>query len=98
MAFGCFSAAAIVAKRREFLYLGGLLSSGLSILIWLMFASSIFGSTAMYSFEVIYCFPVFRHKIVSCPCCYMVVMYFTILLLFSTAVLRLDDIRGICGV
>ncbi|KAF6163377.1 hypothetical protein GIB67_019435 [Kingdonia uniflora] len=32
IAFGCFSAAAMLAKRREYLYLGGLLSSGLSIL------------------------------------------------------------------
>ena len=30
IAFGCFSGAAIIAKRREYLYLGGLLSSGLS--------------------------------------------------------------------
>ncbi|XP_066341416.1 bax inhibitor 1-like isoform X2 [Miscanthus floridulus] len=30
IAFGCFSGAAIIAKRREHLYLGGLLSSGLS--------------------------------------------------------------------
>ncbi|KAG2655675.1 hypothetical protein PVAP13_1KG030300 [Panicum virgatum] len=36
IAFACFSCAAIVAKRREYLYLGGLLSSGLSILLcWL---------------------------------------------------------------
>ncbi|XP_077244842.1 bax inhibitor 1-like [Tasmannia lanceolata] len=53
VAFGCFSAAATVAKRREYLYLGGLLSSGLSILFWLQFASSIFGgSTAMFKFEL----------------------------------------------
>ncbi|WVZ61397.1 hypothetical protein U9M48_011278 [Paspalum notatum var. saurae] len=35
IAFGCFSGAAIIAKRMEYLYLGGLLSSGLSILLWL---------------------------------------------------------------
>nr|AGN54391.1 Bax inhibitor 1 [Nicotiana benthamiana] len=53
VAFGCFSAAAMVAKRREYLYLGGLLSSGLSILFWLHFASSIFGgSMALFKFEV----------------------------------------------
>ncbi|CAL9195208.1 unnamed protein product [Musa hybrid cultivar] len=53
LAFGCFSGAAIVAKRREFLYLGGLLSSGLSVLLWLQFAGSIFGqSTAMFKVEI----------------------------------------------
>lgn len=53
VAFACFSAAAIVAKRREFLYLAGVVSSGLSILLWLHFASLIFGrSTALFKFEV----------------------------------------------
>uniref|UniRef100_A0A5B6ZFF4 Putative bax inhibitor 1-like n=2 Tax=Davidia involucrata TaxID=16924 RepID=A0A5B6ZFF4_DAVIN len=53
VAFGCFSVAAMLARRREFLYLGGLLSSGLSILFWLHFASSIFGgSAAIFKFEL----------------------------------------------
>ncbi|GAV67598.1 Bax1-I domain-containing protein [Cephalotus follicularis] len=53
VAFACFSGAAIVAKRREYLYLGGLLSSGLSMLMWLHFASSLFGgSTAIFKFEL----------------------------------------------
>ncbi|XP_057417548.1 bax inhibitor 1-like [Lotus japonicus] len=53
LAFACFSAAALVARRREYLYLGGLLSSGLSILMWLHFASSVFGgSTALFKFEL----------------------------------------------
>jgi FtsH-binding integral membrane protein len=53
VAFGCFSAAAMLAKRREYLYLGGLLSSGLSILLWLHFASAIFGgSAAIFKFEL----------------------------------------------
>lgn len=53
VAFGCFSAAAMLARRREYLYLGGLLSSGISMLLWLHFASSIFGgSTALFKFEV----------------------------------------------
>lgn len=53
LAFACFSVAAMVARRREYLYLGGLLSSGLSMLLWLHFASSIFGgSTAIFKFEV----------------------------------------------
>ncbi|XP_020231227.1 bax inhibitor 1 [Cajanus cajan] len=53
LAFACFSAAALVARRREYLYLGGLLSSGLSILMWLHFASSFFGnSIALFKFEL----------------------------------------------
>ncbi|MQL68521.1 hypothetical protein Taro_000839 [Colocasia esculenta] len=53
LAFGCFSAAAVVARRRQYLFLGGLLSSGLSILLWLQFASSIFGaSTAAFNVEI----------------------------------------------
>ncbi|CAL9241511.1 unnamed protein product, partial [Arabidopsis halleri] len=42
--FFCFSAVAMLARRREYLYLGGLLSSGFSLLTWLknsdQFASS----------------------------------------------------------
>ena len=46
----------MLARRREYLYLGGLLSSGLSILLWLHFASSIFGgSMALFKFEVLNC-------------------------------------------
>ncbi|KAF3448255.1 hypothetical protein FNV43_RR08968 [Rhamnella rubrinervis] len=53
LAFGCFSAAAMLAKRREYLYLGGLLSSGVSMLLWLHFAASLFGgSTAIFKFEL----------------------------------------------
>ncbi|GFP96487.1 bax inhibitor 1 [Phtheirospermum japonicum] len=65
LAFGCFSAAAMVARRREFLYLGGLLSSGLSILFWLHFASSIFGgSMALFTFELYFGLLVFVGYIV----------------------------------
>lgn len=54
IAFACFSGAALVSKRREYLYLGGLLSSGLSILVWLQFASSLFGqSAAGFKIEVV---------------------------------------------
>ncbi|KAK9068038.1 hypothetical protein SSX86_012149 [Deinandra increscens subsp. villosa] len=53
IAFACFSGAAMLARRREYLYLGGLLSSGVSLLFWLHFASSIFGgSMAMFKFEL----------------------------------------------
>ncbi|KAK6947517.1 Bax inhibitor 1-related [Dillenia turbinata] len=53
VAFACFSAAAMLARRREYLYLGGLLSSGVSILFWLHLASSLFGgSVAIFHFEL----------------------------------------------
>ncbi|XP_047337821.1 bax inhibitor 1-like [Impatiens glandulifera] len=53
VAFGCFSMAAMLARRREYLYFGGLLSSGLSLLFWLQFASSVFGgSAAIFKFEL----------------------------------------------
>lgn len=53
LAFACFSAAAMLAKRREYLYLGGLLSSGLSIMCWLSIASYFFGgSLAIFKFEL----------------------------------------------
>ncbi|CAL5187690.1 unnamed protein product [Lathyrus oleraceus] len=65
LAFGCFSGAALVAKRREYLYLGGLVSSGLSILLWLHFASSIFGgSMAIFKFELYFGLLVFVGYIV----------------------------------
>ncbi|KAE9450719.1 hypothetical protein C3L33_17383, partial [Rhododendron williamsianum] len=65
VAFGCFSIAAMLAKRREYLYLGGLLSSGLSILFWLHFASSLFGgSAALFKFELYFGLLVFVGYIV----------------------------------
>jgi FtsH-binding integral membrane protein len=65
VAFGCFSAAAMVARRREYLYLGGLLSSGVSILVWLHFATSIFGgSMALSKFELYFGLLVFVGYIV----------------------------------
>lgn len=65
IAFGCFSAAAIVARRREYLYLGGLLSSGLSMMLWLNFASSIFGgSSSIFKFELYFGLLVFVGYIV----------------------------------
>ncbi|CAI9095632.1 OLC1v1031621C1 [Oldenlandia corymbosa var. corymbosa] len=65
VAFGCFSAAAMLARRREYLYLAGLLSSGVSILFWLHFASSIFGgSLALFKFELYFGLLVFVGYIV----------------------------------
>ncbi|KAH7298633.1 hypothetical protein KP509_25G052200 [Ceratopteris richardii] len=48
--FGCFSGAAILARNREFLYLGGVLSSALSLLFWLRASSYLFGSSSAYFF------------------------------------------------
>ncbi|CAM8882908.1 unnamed protein product [Rhodiola kirilowii] len=60
LAFGCFSGAAMVARRREYLYLGGLVSAGLSILMWLHFGSAIFGgSMALFKFEIYFGLMVF---------------------------------------
>eukprot|EP00268_Persea_americana_P062236 TRINITY_DN7966_c0_g1_i3.p1 TRINITY_DN7966_c0_g1~~TRINITY_DN7966_c0_g1_i3.p1 ORF type:complete len:250 (-),score=44.37 TRINITY_DN7966_c0_g1_i3:164-913(-) len=65
IAFGCFSAAATVAKRREYLYLGGLLSAGVSILFWLHFTSAIFGgSMAIFKFELYFGLLVFLGYVV----------------------------------
>ncbi|KAJ8485335.1 hypothetical protein OPV22_017820 [Ensete ventricosum] len=65
IAFGCFSGAAIVARRAEFLYLGGLLSSGVSTLLWLQLAGSIFGhSVVMLKVELYFGLLIFLGYIV----------------------------------
>lgn len=51
--FACFSGAALVARRREYLFLGGILSSVVSLMLLLQFSSLIFGRSAfMYNVEV----------------------------------------------
>ncbi|KAL9287191.1 hypothetical protein AtEden1_Chr4g0293671 [Arabidopsis thaliana] len=51
VAFVCFSAAAMLATRREYLYLGASLACCMSILWWVQIASSIFGgSTTVFKF------------------------------------------------
>jgi FtsH-binding integral membrane protein len=53
--FACFSGAAVFAKRRELLFLGGILSSATSLLLWMGFASYFFGGHASYfAVEVMY--------------------------------------------
>lgn len=46
--FACFSGAALLARRRELLFLGGILSSAVSLLLWLGVASFFFGGSSAY--------------------------------------------------
>lgn len=46
--FACFSGAAIFARRRELLFLGGILGSAVTLLLWLGTASYFFGGSAAY--------------------------------------------------
>ncbi|XP_074269217.1 bax inhibitor 1-like [Silene latifolia] len=65
IAFGCFSAAAMLARRQEYLWLGALCSSGLSMLFWLQIASSLFGGlTSTFKFELYFGLLVFVGYIV----------------------------------
>ncbi|CAM6082607.1 unnamed protein product [Calypogeia fissa] len=51
--FASFSGAAVFAKRREYLFLGGILSSLVSTMLMLRFGSYIFGgSSAMFNVEL----------------------------------------------
>ncbi|VVB13181.1 unnamed protein product [Arabis nemorensis] len=53
--FSCLSCGAMLARRREYLYLGGLLTPGLSTLSPLLFASFIYrgyGSTWLFNIEL----------------------------------------------
>ncbi|KAG0616206.1 hypothetical protein M758_5G098900 [Ceratodon purpureus] len=51
--FACFTGAAFLARRREYLFLGGILSSLISIMIFMQFGSYIFGGLAvMYNIEL----------------------------------------------
>ena len=55
VAFTCFSMVAIVTKPGRFLLLRGHLACTITLVLWLHFASSIFGgSTAMFKLEVPY--------------------------------------------
>jgi FtsH-binding integral membrane protein len=58
--FASFSAAALVAKRRSYLYLGGLLGSCLSLLFWggivnIFFRSALFFNVQLYLGLVMFC-------------------------------------------
>ncbi|XP_018479222.1 bax inhibitor 1-like [Raphanus sativus] len=51
--FACFATASMLTRRREYLYLGGVLSSLVSILWWLQFSSSItHGSASVFIFNL----------------------------------------------
>ncbi|EFC42948.1 predicted protein [Naegleria gruberi] len=52
--FACFSVFAHFSKRRSMLYLGGILSSFLSVLMWTLLFSFVFGSFALYDILSIY--------------------------------------------
>lgn len=51
--FACFTGAALLAKRREYLFLGGILSSVISMMALMQFGSIFFGrSVFMFNVEV----------------------------------------------
>eukprot|EP00899_Mesostigma_viride_P006199 jgi/Mesvir1/15580/Mv03199-RA.1 len=51
--FACFSGAALFSRRRSFLYLGGMLSSAISLFMMMRFASLIFGgAVAVFNAEL----------------------------------------------
>lgn len=51
--FACFTGASLLARRREYLFLGGILSSALSTLVMLKFCSFLFGGgVALFNLEV----------------------------------------------
>lgn len=50
--FGCFSLAAVVAKRRSYLFLGGLLSSAMMLLGIISFANMFVWSLQAYMFQL----------------------------------------------
>ena len=52
VAFACFSGAAMMAKRRSYLYLGGMLSSATSFMFVLSLANMFFRSSAAYTLQL----------------------------------------------
>jgi len=52
LVFGCFSGAALLAERRSYLYLGGMLSSGVSLLVTLSFLNIFFHSLFVFNIQL----------------------------------------------
>jgi len=50
--FVCFSAVAYFAESRTFLFLGGILSSAISLMVGLAFLNIFFRSSAIFSFQI----------------------------------------------
>lgn len=50
--FGCFTASAMIAKRRSYLYLGGILGSAVSVMLVLSFINIFFRSVNIYLVEL----------------------------------------------
>jgi len=57
--FVCFTLAALYSQRRSFLYLGGILMSGLSMLCMILFINIFLGSYLAYQFELYFGLVVF---------------------------------------
>jgi len=52
LVFGSFSASSLFSPRRSFLYLGGLLGSISTVLLWSSLANMWFGSTALFNLQL----------------------------------------------
>jgi hypothetical protein len=50
--FGCFTATAMTAQRRSYLFLGGMLASAVGILSWMSLLNLFFRSTTLFDVEL----------------------------------------------
>jgi hypothetical protein len=64
--FACFSAAALLSPRRQYVYLGGLLSSVLTTFMWMRLGTWVFGGgAALFQAELYVGLAVFSGYVVS---------------------------------